>query len=91
MLLQRSYRFRVYPTAEQVERLAQWDGALRFLWNVALEQRFQAHGRRCGPDKRYPSAFDQINELTELRAMLPWLADVPRNVCAQVLVELDAA
>ncbi len=91
VLLQRAYRFRVYPTAKQAARLAQWDGALRFLWNVALEQRLQAHGRRCGPDKRYPTAFDQINELTELRAMLPWLADVPRDACAQVLVELDAA
>lgn len=42
-------------------------------------------------ERRYPTAFDQINQLTELRAELPWLADVPRNVCAQVLVELDKA
>jgi len=41
--------------------------------------------------KRYPTAFDQINELTELRSALPWLAAVPRNVCAQTLVELDKA
>jgi transposase len=38
-----------------------------------------------------PSAFDQINQLTDLRAAEPWLADVPRNVCAQLLVDLDAA
>jgi putative transposase len=42
-------------------------------------------------ERRYYSAFDQINQLTELRAELPWLADVPRNVCAQLLVELDKA
>jgi len=41
--------------------------------------------------KRYPTAFDQINELTALRAEAPWIADVPRNVCAQLLVELDKA
>ena len=29
--------------------------------------------------------------MTELRAALPWLADVPRNVCSQLLVELDNA
>jgi putative transposase len=42
-------------------------------------------------DKRYPTAFDQINELTDLRTELPWLAEVPRNVCAQLLLELDKA
>jgi putative transposase len=42
-------------------------------------------------ERVYPTAFDQINELTEIRAALPWLADVPRNVCAQLLVELDKA
>jgi hypothetical protein len=39
VLLQRAWRYRSYPTPEQVERLGQWEGALRFLWNVALEQR----------------------------------------------------
>jgi putative transposase len=46
---------------------------------------------RVRGEQRYYSAFDQINELTELRAELPWLADVPRNACAQLLVELDKA
>lgn len=90
VLVSRAYRYRVYPTPEQASRLAQWDGALRFLWNVANEQREHA-GRRVRDDRRAPTAFDQINELTALRAELPWLADVPRNVSAQLLVELDAA
>jgi putative transposase len=86
----KAFRFRVYPDARQVERLHAWQSALRFLWNIALEQRWIGLSR-CGDDKRYPTAFDQINELTALRAELPWLADVPRNVCAQLLVELDKA
>ncbi len=90
VLVIRSYRYRIYPTAAQAERLRQWDGALRFLWNVAHEQREHA-GRRARCDRRAPTAFDQINELTGLRAELPWLADVPRDVSAQVLVELDLA
>jgi putative transposase len=32
-----------------------------------------------------------MKELTELRAELPWLADVPRNVCSEVLAALDIA
>lgn len=89
VLVHRGYRYRVYPTAVQEMRLTAWSHALRWLWNLALEQRFMAHTRRCKVDARYPTAFDQINELTDLRAEAPWLSDVPRNVCAQVLVELD--
>src|SRR5437660_481103 len=83
----RGLRYRLYPPPAQEARLRAWEGALRALWNVAHEQRrlYLARGARL------PSAFDQINQLTELRAAVPWLAEVPRNVCAQVLVELDAA
>jgi putative transposase len=35
--------------------------------------------------------FDQFYQLTELRSQAPWLADVPRNVCNQLLIELDRA
>jgi putative transposase len=90
MRIVKAFRFRVYPDAAQIARLGQWDSALRFLWNLALEQRLAGYARaKC--ERIYPTAFDQIGELTELRAALPWLADVPRNVCAQLLVELDRA
>ena len=88
MLNHKGFRFRIYPGEDQIARIKRWEGALRFLWNLALEQRLMGLART---DKRYPTAFDQINELTALRAELPWLADVPRNVCAQLLVELDQA
>jgi putative transposase len=88
MIVRKAFRFRIYPTDRQVARMAEWENALRWLWNLALEQRLMGLRRT---DKRYPTAFDQINELTDLRIELPWLADVPRNVCAQLLVELDKA
>lgn len=90
MLVRKAVRYRVHPTPTQIDRLAQWDGALRFLFNLGNEQRRLGYARPKD-ERRYPTAFDQINELTELRAELPWLADVPRNVCAQLLVELDKA
>jgi len=86
----KAFRFRVYPDAAQIARLARWNNALRFLWNLALEQRLMGYARPRD-ERVYPSAFDQMKELTELRAELPWLADVPRNVCSQLLVELDKA
>ena len=90
MHVSKGFRYRVYPTPAQVARFAAWEGAMRFLWNLALEQRRMGYARPRG-ERVYPSAFDQIDELTELRDALPWLADVPRNVCAQLLVELDKA
>ena len=87
MLSRRGFRYRIYPTPEQEARLRCWEGALRVLWNLANEQRLIYLKRHA----RMPSAFDQINQLTELRADVPWLADVPRNVCSQLLVDLDAA
>ena len=87
MIIHRSYRFRLYPTSAQVERLTAWENALRSLWNMA-------HGERLAKlESGYlmPSAFDQSNDMTALRKALPWLADVPRNVCGQLLGELDKA
>jgi putative transposase len=88
--IRKSFRYRIYPTPAQVARFAAWEGTLRFLWNLANEQRLLGLAR-SKDERRYYTAFDQINELTELRAELPWLADVPRNVCTQLLVELDKA
>lgn len=86
----RAYRFRVYPDSKQEARLLRWEGALRFLWNIAHEQRLMGVARPRG-ERLYPTAFDQMVELTALRAELPWLADVPRNVCSQLLVNLETA
>ena len=70
MRARKAFRDRVCPTPAQAARLRAWEGALRYLWNLAHEQRLMAHGRRCKADARYPTAFDQINELTEAWAIV---------------------
>lgn len=90
MLIHKAYRYRIYPTPEQSARLRAWEDALRFLWNLAHEQRLDGLCRSSGTRKFYTS-FAQMLELTELRSVLPWLADVPRNVCDHLLVRLDQA
>ena len=90
MKIVKAFRFRVYPNEQQIARLGRWNDALRFLWNLALEQRLMGLARPRD-ERIFPTAFDQQKELTELRAELPWLADVPRNICGQLLVELDQA
>ena len=86
----KAFRYRVYPTDAQIERLGAWESALRWLWNLALEQRKMGLARPRD-ERVFPTAFDQQKEMTELRALAPWLADVPRHVCGQLLVELDKA
>jgi len=90
VLVRKGFRFRLYPDREQVAALIRWESTLRCLWNLANEQRLIGLSRPHD-ERKYISAFDQINELTELRAAFPWIAEVPRNVCAQLLVELDKA
>src|SRR5688572_27848342 len=90
MIVRKAIRYRIYPTRAQEARLLAWEGALRFLWNLALEQRKIGLGRPRD-ERIFLTAFDQINELKDLRSELPWLANVPRNVLAQLLVELDKA
>lgn len=87
-VIYKAFRYRIYPTLAQEKRLERWKSALRFVWNLAHEQRLLGLARS---EARYPTAFDQGRELTSLRGELPWLADVPRNVTFQLLVELDKA
>ena len=63
----KAFRYRVYPTASQIERFGRWESALRFLWNLANEQRLMGLARPHD-ERVFPTAFDQINELTELRS-----------------------
>jgi len=86
----KGFRFRVYPTRLQEMRLIAWENALRFLWNLALDQRHIGLSRPRD-ERRFPTAFDQINELTELRSELSWLSDVPHCASTQLLIELDKA
>lgn len=90
MLIRKSFRYRVYLSAEQHTTADHWSDVLRFLWNLAHEQRLIGRARERN-ERRYPTAIDQSKELTALRAELPWLAEVPRNVSVQLLHDLDKA
>lgn len=90
MQIVRTYKYRVYPTPEHATRLAAWQNAQRFLWNLAHEQRLLGRARPAGA-RVYPTAFDQQLELTELRREHRWLADVPYNCQSALLQRLHMA
>jgi len=80
-------RYRAYPTPEQAERLTGWGHSCRAVWNLALAQR-QFAWRQRGVTLR---AIGQCRDLTQARADLPWLADLPAQSAQQVLRQLDRA
>ena len=69
----RSYKFRIYPNAEQKEQLAQTFGCARFVYNWALSNKKEAHENNIKK-----SANDVSKELTALKKDpdFIWLKDV---------------
>lgn len=86
----RGYRYRLYPTDAQHATLRRWAGVVRFVYNLAVEQRerqwtyYRDNGTRL-------DLFQQSRELTQLRAEVDWIAAVPRDCEETALKEVDRA
>lgn len=89
--MHRGFRFRLYPTAEQAEVLAQWVGVTRFVYNLAYEQRRDFWRQYQVIEGRSISYASQCRELTALRASVDWIKDVPRDGLEAALKDLDRA
>ena len=63
--VRRAYKFRLYPTEVQVAELREWERQLRWLYNLAHEQRLLALAR---PREERPRVdyFRQAREMTEI-------------------------
>ena len=86
MLVRKGNQFRLYPTVEQAQQMAQFAGACRFVYNLALEQR-EAWWR---PGRRFSFA-GQCREVTDLRASVDWLKAAPVHALQGALRDLDRA
>jgi putative transposase len=80
------YRYRLYPTPDQVAALGRWAGCARAIWNAALEQRETAY--RMGQDVSWAA---QDAELSELKRAVSWLREPHSDVLQQALRDLDRA
>jgi putative transposase len=87
--VRRVYRFRLEPTSEQEQRLRQFAGARRFIWNWALEQRRQ-HYRQTG--KALPAA-ELSARLTALKDQpeTAWLREMDAQLLQQALADVQRA
>lgn len=86
----RAYKFRLYPTKVQDAELREWERQLRWLYNLAHEQRLNALQR---PREERPRVdyFRQGREMTEIVRADPQLARVVCSARQEVLRDLDKA
>jgi putative transposase len=87
----RTQKYRLYPTPEQAEKLGKFASGVRFVYNLALEQRrdFWRQYRRVTGDRL--DYVTQGRQLTELRREFAWIAETPADFQSAALRELDHA
>lgn len=87
----RVQKYRLYPTPEQSGKLAQFAAGVRFIYNLALEQRrdfYRQFRRTTGEALNFVT---QGRQLTELRREFPWVAETPAEFQHAALRDLDKA
>lgn len=90
-MIQRAFRYRLYPTAEQAELLEQTAGVVRLVYNLALEQRSQHWRQFLRINGRHMTWIDQANEIAALRAAFDWIAAVSSTAQVYAVRQLDTA
>ena len=86
MDMRKANTYRLDPTPEQAEQMAQIAGSCRYVFNLALEQR--RDWWRLGRTFNFAS---QCREVTMLRAEVDWLRAAPVHTLQQALKDLDQA
>ena len=87
LLIQEAFKFRLYPTEEQANKLRQTLGSKRFVYNHFLERRQKVY-EETGKGMSYE---DCTSELPALKAELTWLKEPHSQVLQQGLKDLDTA
>lgn len=82
-----SYKFRLYPTPEQINLIQQTFGCCRYLWNYYLVQRNTAYEL----DGHAMNYYECAKDLTVLKKSLTWLKEVDSTALLSSLQNLDIA
>lgn len=81
------YKYRLYPTPKQEQKLLRVIGCSRFVWNHFLAGEQQTYKET----KKFNFLSKNSRELTSLKQTLPWLKEAPSTSLQQTLVHLDRA
>ena len=85
--MEKTYRFRAYPTEEQAQIITKTFGCCRFVYNHYLAQRIEQF-RKTG---KSPTRFQQDKDLTQLKKELEWLREADSSALQSVIQTLDVA
>lgn len=82
-----SYKFRIYPTKEQMAQIQRTFGCCRFVYNFYLAKRIDTYKT----DKKTLNYNACSADMTALKRVLPWLAEVDSTALQSSLKDLDTA
>jgi len=88
-MINKAYKYRIYPNKVQQELLEKHFGCVRFCFNRGLDKKIKAYQQ----DKKRLSCFDLINELAKLKKEkeFEWLNEVNSQSLQMALRNLDNA
>jgi putative transposase len=85
--MHKSFKYRIYPTNQQIELLEKHFGSCRFVYNLALETKITAY-QSVGKSL---SAFELIKQITDLKKDCEWLKEVDSQALQQTILDLEKA
>jgi putative transposase len=82
----KSFKYRIYPTDDQVVKLSNIFGQVRFVYNLGLETKINAWKSH----RKSISAFDLNNQIKDLKDHIDWI-DAPSQSLQMAMKNLDSA
>lgn len=89
-MIQKAFKYRIYPTEEQQAELAKQFGCARFVYNAALELR-KDHFFNTGESLSYEDMANALVQFKQNNPDLVWLEQADSQVLQQTLKDLDKA
>jgi putative transposase len=84
----KAYKYRIFPSEDQQNLLANIFGQTRFVYNLGLETKISAYAGQ----KKNIDCFDLIKQIKELKDNeCPWLSDSPSQALQMAVRNLDNA
>lgn len=88
-MIQKTYKFRLYPNKEQEKTLANYFGSVRFVYNHFLAERKEQYEKT----KKSSNYYEQAKKLTAMKKTdtYSWLGEINSQTLQQVLRHLETA
>lgn len=87
MIINKGYKYRIYPNDKQIQIMNQCFGNARFVYNYFLNLKEEEYKR----NNKTLSAYETMKLLTSLKKELPWLKSSDSMSLQEVLKDLDRA